>query len=80
PSTSSSSNKNPKTQTEWRPLSPNRSIEVVDPTLQESMSYRSQQRTNLNEHKQRYQTPTSLIDASSIPPLMSVRSDATTTA
>lgn len=48
---------------------------------QESVPYKSQQRSNLNDHKQRYQTaPQPLIDTSSIPPLMSVRSDATATA
>ncbi|CAF3579594.1 unnamed protein product [Rotaria sp. Silwood1] len=75
-----------KSQIVWRPLSPNRPLESTDPTPQESISYKSQQRTNINEHKQRYQTTTpttptssSIIDTASIPPLMSVRSDVTTT-
>jgi hypothetical protein len=75
---------NNKSQQAWRPLSPNRTSESIDPTPQESNSYKSQQqqqRTNLNDHKQRYQTSnTSMINTASIPPLMSVRSDATTTA
>ncbi|CAF0891877.1 unnamed protein product [Adineta ricciae] len=62
---------NNKNQPAWRSLSPNRPTESVDPTPQESMSYKSQQRTNLNDHKQRYPP----IDTSSIPPLMSVRSN-----
>ncbi|CAF1301437.1 unnamed protein product [Adineta steineri] len=40
----------------------------------QSESY--QQRTNINDHRQRYQT----INTASIPPLMSVRSDINTTA
>jgi len=72
---------NNKTQPAWRPLSPTRQSESIDPTQQESISYKSQQRTNLNDHKQRYQTTnTSIINTASIPPLMSVRSDPTTTA
>ncbi|CAF1064051.1 unnamed protein product [Rotaria sordida] len=81
---SSISNKNNQTTTVWRPLSPNQSLGSTDPTPQESISCKSQQRTNLNEHKQRNQTTTtptssSIIDTASIPPLMSVRSDGTTT-
>lgn len=72
---------NNKSQPAWRPLSPTRTLESIDPTSQESFSYKSQQRTNVNDHKQRYQTSnTSMINTASIPPLMSVRSDATTTA
>jgi hypothetical protein len=87
---------NKKTQAVWRPLSPTRSSEPIDSIPQEPISYKSQQqqqindrrqsdsyqqRTNLNDHKQRYQTTnTSMINTASIPPLMSVRSDATTTA
>lgn len=71
---------NTKPQSVWRPLSPSRPLDPSDPTPQEAISYKSQQRTNLNENKQRYQTATTpIIDTSSIPPLMSVRSDATTT-
>jgi hypothetical protein len=72
---------NNKSQPAWRPLSPTRQSESTDPTQQEPISYKSQQRTNLNDHKQRYQTTnTSIINTASIPPLMSVRSDATVTA
>ncbi len=79
-----------KTQPVWHSLSPARPSETIDPTPQESTSYKSQQqtndrrqsesyqqRTNLNDHKQRYP---SIINTASIPPLMSVRSDPTTTA
>ncbi|CAF4419405.1 unnamed protein product, partial [Adineta steineri] len=47
---------NDRQQTIWRPLSSNRPAESIDPTIQESMIYKSQQRTNINDHKQRYQT------------------------
>ena len=69
---------NNKNQSVRRPISPNRLSEPADdPTLKE---YKSQQRTHLNDHKQRYQTAsTSVINTASIPPLMSVRSDATVT-
>ncbi|UJR31210.1 hypothetical protein I4U23_018714 [Adineta vaga] len=75
---------NNKNQPPWRLLSPNRPNESIDPASHESTSYKSQQsnndrrqtesypqRTNLNDHKQRYPP----IDTASIPPLMSVRSD-----
>lgn len=58
--------------------SPTQLMKPLEPIPQESISYKSQQRTNTSEHKQRYQT--SNINTASIPPLMSVRSDATTTA
>jgi len=62
-------------------LSPTRPIETNDPTPQEAISYKNQIKTNdINdrrqsapiERKHRYTTP---INTSSIPPLMSVRSD-----
>jgi len=67
----------------WRPLSPPRSTgESIEPTGHESTNYKSQSRhSNTNEHKTRYPiSSTAHIDTSSIPPLMSVCSDPTTTA
>ncbi|CAF2823948.1 unnamed protein product [Rotaria sp. Silwood2] len=79
PTSSKSENKTVtnKTQPAWRPLSPARPLDLNDPTPQESISYKSQ--TNIddrrqsapNDRKQRY----TQINTSSIPPLMSVRSD-----
>jgi hypothetical protein len=57
---------NDKPEASWRPLSLIQTSESIEPTSQETVSYKSQQR---------YQT----INTASIPPLMSVRSDATTT-
>ena len=60
----------------WRPLSPNRPLDVNDPTPQESIHSHSQNKSTHDrrqpERKSRYTTP---MNTSSIPPLMSVRSD-----
>ena len=75
-----SNNKNQ--QPAWRALSPTRPLDLNDPTPQEAITYKP--KTNdMNdrrqsapiERKQRYQTTTTTINTSSIPPLMSVRSD-----
>jgi hypothetical protein len=74
-----SNNNNNKPQPAWRALSPTRPLDPNDPTPQEAISYKP--KTNdMNdrrqsapiERKQRYPTT---INTSSIPPLMSVRSD-----
>ncbi|CAF0777714.1 unnamed protein product [Adineta steineri] len=86
---------NNKTQPVWRPLSPNRPTEAIDPTPQESMIYKSQQQQQqqINDPRRQsesYQQRTNIndhkqqryqtINTASIPPLMSVRSDVNTTA
>jgi hypothetical protein len=76
--TKSTANRNQQT---WCPISPNRSMDIMDTAVPESSNGKSQARTQLNEHKQRYPTTNStLIDTASIPPLMSVRSDPAATA
>lgn len=74
---------NNKPSSARQPQSPIQLMKVIEPPAQESIPYKpqqqQQQRTKTSDHnKQRYQT--SNINTSSIPPLMSVRSDATTTA
>ncbi|CAF1112445.1 unnamed protein product [Adineta steineri] len=72
-------NKQSSTKTIWRPLSTNRLAESIDPISQESIIYKSQQQTNdhrqsesyqqrinMNDYKQRYQT----INTASVPSLM----------
>lgn len=77
-----------KSQSAWRALSPTRTNIVDDPTPQESVSYRTQTKTNenssnsnndrrqnsTNERKSRYSNLTTPINTASIPPLMSVQS------
>jgi len=68
-----------KPQPAWRALSPPRPLELTDPTPQESTSYipktndiNDRRQSAPIERKQRYPTT---LNTSSIPPLMSVRSD-----
>jgi hypothetical protein len=85
-SSSKSENKivNNKNQPAWRALSPPRPIDTNEPTPQEAISYKTQMKsTDINDRRQsapterkpRYTTTSTTINTSSIPPLMSVRSD-----
>jgi hypothetical protein len=78
-----------KLQPVWRPLSPTRPIDTNDPTPQEAITFKTQEKpiestshftndrrqTAPVERKSRYATHTNPINTASIPPLMSVRSD-----